>query len=86
MRARVPITVGLGAGISVALSVTLGRGGTTIVILCAALVSTLAFGGWVLSKDDRTERLVRLIRALRGRSSGPVKPGPRESVKPGSKE
>jgi hypothetical protein len=86
MQARVPITVGLGAGISLALSVTLGRDGTTIVIFCGALVSTLAFGGWVLSKDDRTERLVRLIRALRGRTGGPAKPGPKQSIKPGPKK
>lgn len=99
MRARVPISAGLGAGVSLALSVTLGQGGTTIVIFCGALISALAFGGWVLSKDDRTERLVLLIRALRGRTTGPAKPGPKQAgpgpkqiepgpkpVKPGPKE
>jgi hypothetical protein len=85
MRARVPITVGLGAGVSLAMSVTLGQGGTTIVIFCGALISALAFGGWVLSKDDRTERLVLLIRALRGRTTGPTKPGPKQT-EPGTKQ
>jgi hypothetical protein len=41
--------------------------------VCGTVASALAFGGWVLSTDDRTERLERLIRAFRGRSGRHVK-------------
>ena len=67
MRARVPITIGLSFGVSLALSVTAGSAGVTVLAICGTVASALAFGGWVLSTDDRTERLERLIRALRGR-------------------
>ena len=75
MRARVPITLGLSLGVSLALSVTVGPGQATIVGLCLLLGTALVFGGWVLSADDRTERLERIIQALRGR---PGKPAPRD--------
>lgn len=70
MRARVPLTIGLSFGVSMALSVTAGSAGVTVLAVCGTVASALAFGGWVLSTDDRTERLERLIRALRGRSGG----------------
>jgi hypothetical protein len=68
MRARVPITIGLSFGASLALSFTAGSAGVTVLAVCGVTASALAFGGWVLSTDDRTERLERLIRALRGRT------------------
>ncbi len=45
-----------------------GSAGVTVLAVCGVAASALAFGGWVLSTDDRTERLERLIRALRGRT------------------
>ena len=68
MRARVPITIGLSLGLSLALSLTAGPAGVTVLAVCGTVASALAFGCWVLSTDDRTERLVRLIAAARGRS------------------
>jgi hypothetical protein len=66
MRARVPITVGgLSVAVSLVLSAIVGSGGATILGLCLLLLGALAFGVWVLSANDRTERLERLIRALR---------------------
>jgi hypothetical protein len=88
MRARIPVTLGLSCCGSLALSFTVGSGAVTIGAVCAILAGALAFGGWVLSTDDRTERLERLIRAVRGRtrSRRPAKPGPKESARPGPKE
>jgi len=74
MRARIPITIGLSFGVSLALSFTAGSAGVTVLAVCGTVATALAFGGWVLSTDDRTERLVRLIRALRGRSGRRAKP------------
>ena len=73
MRARVPITIGLSFGASLALSLTAGSAGVTVLAVCGTVASALAFSGWVLSTDDRTERLERLIGALRGRSGRHVK-------------
>ena len=73
MRARVPITIGLSFGASLALSLTAGSGEVTVLAVCGTVARSLAFSGWVLSTDDRTERLERLIRALRGRSGRHVK-------------
>jgi hypothetical protein len=67
MRVRVPITIGLSFGLSLALSLTAGSTGVTVLAVCGTVASALAFGSWVLSTDDRTERLERLIKALRGR-------------------
>jgi hypothetical protein len=80
MRARIPATIGLSCCGSLALSFTMGTGGVTILVVCALLICALAFGGWVLSTDARTERLERLIRALRGRARArrPTKPGPKQ--------
>jgi hypothetical protein len=66
MRARVPITLGLSAGLSLALSLTAGSAGVTILAVSGVVAGALAFGSWVLSTDARTERLERLIMALRG--------------------
>jgi hypothetical protein len=65
MRARVPITIGLSSGLSLALALTTGSTGVTVLAVCGTVAGTLAFGSWVLS-TDRTERLERLIRAIRG--------------------
>jgi hypothetical protein len=73
VRARVPITIGLSFGASLALSLTAGSAGVTVLAVCGTVASALAFSGWVLSTDDRTARLERLIRALRGRSDRHVK-------------
>jgi hypothetical protein len=73
MRARVPITIGgLGVAASVALSAILGSGGLTVLGICLSVLGGLAFGAWVLSANDRTERLERLIRALRGPGGTPT--------------
>ena len=72
MRARVPITIGgLGVAASLVLSAIMGAGGLTVVVCCLALLGVLAFGTWVLSANDRTERLVCVIQAIRG-SGGPA--------------
>jgi hypothetical protein len=76
MRARVPITLGLSAGLSLALSLTAGSAGVTILAVSGVVAGALAFGSWVLSTDDRTERLERLIMALRGRSGRHTKTPP----------
>jgi hypothetical protein len=78
MRARVPITLGLSAGLSLALSLTAGSAGVTILAVSGVVAGALAFGSWVLSTDDRTERLERLIMALRGRSGRPTKTPPKK--------
>ena len=83
MRARVPLTVGLSLGASLALSVTAGDGVATIFVVCLALTAALALCGWVLSADDRTARLERLIRTLQGRSPRPARPAAK-TIEPGT--
>jgi hypothetical protein len=67
MRPRVPVTLGLSFGASLALSFAAGPARVTVLSVCGIATCAFAFGSWVLSTDDRTERLERLIRALRGR-------------------
>jgi hypothetical protein len=67
MRARVPVTLGLSAGASLALSFAAGPAKVTVLCVCGVVTGAFAFGSWVLSTDERTERLERIIRALRGR-------------------
>jgi hypothetical protein len=68
MRARIPVTVGVSSVLGLALSPAAGSARATVLALCGVAAGALVFGGWVLSADERTARLVRLIEALRGRS------------------
>jgi hypothetical protein len=54
--------------LGLALSPAAGSARVTVLALCGITAGALVFGGWVLSTDERTARLVRLIEALRGRS------------------
>ena len=45
MRARIPITIGLSFGASLALSFTAGSAGVTILAVCGTVATALAFGG-----------------------------------------
>jgi hypothetical protein len=76
MRARVPITIGgLSVAASLVVSAVIGSSGITVVVCCLALLAALAFGIWVLSANDRTERLVSLIQAIRGSGGKTIGPG-----------
>lgn len=68
MRARIPVTVGLSSVLGLALSPAAGSARATVLALCGVAAGALVFGSWVLSADERTARLVRLIEALRSRS------------------
>jgi hypothetical protein len=72
MRPSVTISVGLGFSLSVALSIAVGVGWPTACAICVLLSCILVFSVWVLSTNERTERLARLIRASHWRSSRPV--------------